>query len=312
MKKNLTKAMVMGMVLTMLGATAVFANEAEAPVLISENEAEEEVMLISETEVQAMFLNQTGTVTMVDEMDADGNVVVTMDNEQGGLRFVISPKTVVLDRATGAYTTADALTEGMAVAVVFDANNPMGMSMPPFMGNVAAVVANADQGTYTVGNFDAELTDMQAMLQLNIGEETQIVNTTGSRQIMTAEDVKGQNALVFYDFTTRSIPAQTTPSFVLVLQQEVPVVEEAETEEETAMPELVEASFVPLRDMAEKMGFTVKWQGKDKPVLLEKDDVSMEVTMNAASYSVNGETAEASMKAELIDGVMYVSDEIFA
>ena len=38
-------------------------------------------------------------------------------------------------------------------------------------------------------------------------------------EVLSAEDVKNQDALVFYDITTRSIPAQTTPSLVLLLTQ---------------------------------------------------------------------------------------------
>ena len=99
---------------------------------------------------------------------------------------------------------------------------------------------------------------------------------------------------MFYDFTTRSIPAQTTPSFVLILgEQEAP------------------ATCVPLRETAEANGFEVKWQGKAKPILLEKDGVSIKVMIGDDAYVVNGEAKDATIKSELKDGVMFVSSEIF-
>ena len=233
-------------------------------------------------------------ITGIAASETEGVSIVTMDNEMGGLRFAVASNTIIVDRATGSYVTVNELTEGMAVSVVYDMNSPMGMSLPPFLGNVAAVVANADAGSVTVGKFDKDLTDMKNMLQLNIGDETSIQNMQGSRIRLSAEDVKGQDALVFYDFTTRSIPAQTTPSFVLILGEQ-------------AAP----AVSVPLRETAEANGFSVKWQGKAKPILLEKDGVSMELMLDDATFKVNGVEDEAAFATELKDGVMFVSSEIF-
>ena len=95
--------------------------------------------------------------------------------------------------------------------------------------------------------------------------------------------------------TTKSIPAQTTPSFVLILgEQKAP------------------ASLVPLRETAEAQGFAVTWQGKEKPILLTKEGISMEVVIGSADYVLDGDMVmQASLQAELKDGVMFVSSEIF-
>ena len=94
------------------------------------------------------------------------------------------------------------------------------------------------------------------MLKLNIDNATtSIQNMQGSRIRLTDADVKGQDALVFYDMMTMSLPAQTNPSFVLILgEQKAPAVS------------------VPLRETAEANGFSVKWQGKTKPVLVTKEE----------------------------------------
>ena len=292
MKKNLTKVMAMGMVMTILAGTTAFAND---PMLISENPNTASIEdVIAEAEA-SMYLTQEGTVAGVEASETEGVSIVTIDNEMGGLRFAVASNTIIIDRQDGFYMTADQLTEGMTVSVVYDMNSPMGMSMPPFLGNVTAVVANADFGSVTVGHFDENLTDMKNMLQLNIdNERTPITNMQGSRIRLTDADVKGQDALVFYDFTTRSIPAQTTPSFVLILGEQ-------------AAP----AVSVPLRETAEANGFSVKWQGKAKPILLEKEGVSMELMLDDATFKVNGVEDEAAFATELKDGVMFVSSEIF-
>ena len=293
MKKNLTKVMAMGMVMTILAGTTAFANDT---MLISANPNADKTIedVIAEAEA-SMYLTQNGTVAGVEVSATEGVSIVTMDNEMGGLRFAVASNTIIVDRATGTYMTADQLTEGMAVSVVYDMNSPMGMSLPPYLGNVTAVVANADAGAFTVGKFDNELTDMKNMLKLNIDNATtSIQNMQGSRIRLTDADVKGQDALVFYDMMTMSLPAQTTPSFVLILgEQTAPAVS------------------VPLRETAEANGFEVKWQGKTKPILLGKDGVSMELMLDDATFKVNGVEDEAAFATELKDGVMFVSSEIF-
>ena len=296
MKKNLTKVMAMGMVMTILAGTTAFANEAVTePLLISENPNTKTIEeVIAEAEA-SMYLTQEGTVASIETSATEGVLVVTIDNEQGGLRFAVASNTIIINREDGFYMTADQLEEGMAVAVVYDMNSPMGMSMPPYLGNVAAVVANADAGSFAVGKFDNELTDMKNMLKLNIdNEKTPIANMQGSRIRLTDADVKGQDALVFYDMMTMSLPAQTNPSFVLILgEQTAPAVS------------------VPLRETAEANGFSVKWQGKAKPILLEKDGVTLELMLDDATFKLNGVEDEAAFATELKDGVMFVSSEIF-
>ena len=292
MKKNLTKGMAMGMVMTILAGTTAFANE---PMLISENPNTKSIEeVIAEAEA-SMYLTQNGTVASIEASATEGVSVVTIENEQGGLRFAVASNTIIVNREDGSYMTADQLEEGMAVAVVYDMNSPMGMSMPPYLGNVAAVVANADAGSFAVGKFDNELTDMKNMLKLNIdNEKTPIANMQGSRIRLTDADVKGQDALVFYDRMTMSLPAQINPSFVLILgEQTAPAVSG------------------PLRETAEANGFSVKWQGKAKPILLEKDGVTLELMLDDATFKLNGVEDEAAFATELKDGVMFVSSEIF-
>lgn len=299
MKKNLTKVMAMGMVLTMLGTATAFAEEATL-ISAAENTSIETIMAEAQA---AAFISQSGKVVSVEASVTEGVSIVEIDNEQGGLRFAVSSNSIIVNREDGSYLTAADLTEGMEVAVVYDANGPMGMSMPPYLGNVTAVVANADAGFFTVGHFDEELTDMKNMLKLNIDENTMIQNLQGARIRLTAEDVKNQDALVFYGATTRSIPAQTTPSFVLLLTTaEVPT---GEAEVETA-------EMVPLRETAEANGYKVKWQGKNKPILLEKEGVSLEITVGSDTYVMDGDMViQASMPSELKNGVTFVSSEIF-
>lgn len=302
MKKNVTKVMAMGMVLTMMAGTTAFAADGTA-VVTSANDAvttaEDGKLEVKE----AGFTTDSGKIVSVEKSVTDGVSIVEIENENGGLRFALNANSLILDRKDGSYKTVADLTEGMEVAVVYDVNSPMGMSLPPYLSTVTAVVANADAGGMMVGHFSADGTDWVNMLHLNISDETRILNLEGTKIRLSAEDVKNQDALVFYDVTTKSLPAQTTPSLVLLLTQ----TEEAQARETQTQ------EMVPLREAAKENGYTVKWQGKQKPILLEKEGISIAITIGSDEYVVKGDMVKkAAMPSELKNGKTYVSSDIFA
>lgn len=302
MKKNLNKVLALTLAFTVVGSTAAYAE-----VMKGETTATP-VPISADADAQAeasAYISKTGKITEVADTE-DGNKVFTMDNENGGLRFVVAPTTTIVDRETGSVITADKLTEGMEVAVIYGANAPMGMSMPPYMGQVTTVVANADKGSISVGHFNDDLLNEKDLLQLNISEKTTILTTLGTKSILSADDVKGKDAVVFYDITTRSIPAQTTPSLVLLLEEREAVTEVAVDTKSIEAPEMV-----ALRDAAEAKGYSVKWQGKTAPVVLEKDGMTAQITLGSTTYVVEGDMAMTSAAAaELTDGVLYVSADV--
>ena len=284
MKKNMTKVMAMGMVLTMLAGTTVFAVDRTATNDMAATGSEMDVK-------EEGFVTDSGKIISVEKSGTDGVSVVEIENKNGGLRFAVDANSLILDRKDGSYKTVADLTEGMEIAVVYSANSPMGMSLPPYLGSVTAVVANADADNMMVGHFGDDLTD----------------ETKGAKIKLSAADVKNRDALVFYDITTRSIPAQTTPSLVLLLPQAEEAGEEMENE-----PKMQVQMMVPLREAAKENGYTVKWQGKQKPIVLEKDGTSIEITLGSAEYVVEGDMVmKAAMPSELKDGKTYVSSEIF-
>ena len=312
MKKNMNKTIAMALALTVVGSTAAYAaagTEKAETNATTNQEVSVEQTENAQAEVETGYITNTGKVTEIENTE-DGNKVVTIENQNGGLRFVVSATTMIVDRVTNEVITADKLTKDMQVSVVYDAMSPMGMSLPPYLGNVTAVVANADKGNVCVGMFNNELVNEKEKLQLNVEKETKVLTTLGTKMILGAEDIKGKNAVVFYDATTRSIPAQTSPSLVLLLEEKEAVVEEAPAEAQVAKVK-TEAKSVVLRDAAMAKGYKVIWKGKAEPVVLEKDGQISEITIGSATYVLEGDMAmKASMPAQLKDGVLYVSSEV--
>ena len=71
-----------------------------------------------------------------------------------------------------------------------------------------------------------------------------------------------------------------------------------------------EVNVIPLREIAEKEGFTVTWTANDKPVVLQKDGVEIEITVGQKDYKKNGEVLQSEIAPELKNSKIYISENI--
>ena len=154
---------------------------------------------------------------------------------------------------------------------------------------------------------------------------------------------------VFYGVSTKSIPAQTTPTKVVVLGKNEIALKQIEAAknatpaptaapETTVAPEVTEApqvsyaglvnvvigdknvsdvyakdntTMVPLREVAEAAGFTVTWDAENRAVILNDGVYSLKIGEN--SY-VKGKMMPLTLSAapEIVNDLTYVPAEFFA
>lgn len=318
MKKNIGKLILTTIIAASALSMSAFAEDVTVvgygdPVSAetAETAAENGIMLINETaetnpvEVAKGYTTKTGKITAITAETTEEGEFLTITTGEGvdGIVFTTSASTVVYDAKDGSVKTAKDLTEGMEITAVMPANSIMTMSIPPMTPSAMGFVINAEGTSVMVGKFNDELVNEENKLALNISEETSIVSITGTKQVLTAEDIKGNDCLVIYGATTRSIPAQTSPIKVVIL----PTVENELTVKETK--ETV-ATTVALRDAAVAAGFEIKWTANDAPVVLEKDGVTISLTLGSTAYTVNGEAKNFTKAVALENGSMVVSSEI--
>lgn len=318
MKKNIGKLILTTIIAASALSMSAFAEDVTVvgygdPVSAktAETAAENGIMLINETaetnpvEVAKGYTTKTGKITAITAETTEEGEFLTITTGEGvdGIVFTTSASTVVYDAKDGSVKTAKDLTEGMEITAVMPANSIMTMSIPPMTPSAMGFVINAEGTSVMVGKFNDELVNEENKLALNISEETSIVSITGTKQVLTAEDIKGNDCLVIYGATTRSIPAQTSPIKVVIL----PTVENELTVKETK--ETV-APTVALRDAAVAAGFEIKWTANDAPVVLEKDGVTISLTLGSTAYTVNGESKNFTKAVALENGSMVVSSEI--
>ncbi len=308
MKKNSMRVLVSAMAGAMILGTTAFAQNETAVTTEATPLAAVEVDASEDQQTQqAAYVTYTGTVLEKEE-GQDGAWRVTIGNEEGPTLVAnLMPGVQVFDAgAPEESKSVEDVEKGMEVTFLLPSLSPMTMSLPPQTSSVEAVVLHSADGSFTVGTFDENLVCAEAMLQLNIGEETAISSVTGNKRIYGAEDLKNSEALVFYTITTRSIPAQTTPSKVVILAEETEATADPEAK---AMPEAV-STYVPMRATAEEAGFTVEWVSNDAPITWNKEGLVLEFLQGSNVIRVNGEAITLDLNTKLEKDTMMVSSDV--
>lgn len=240
------------------------------------------------------------------------------ENLENTINYTIIDKTIVLGFAKGDVKSVKDIKKGDKITVYTDAYSPAPLIMPPqyqadviVVEDAAATLSNIDVDTYIKGENEM-LVNAANTLALNIGDETEIVDREGNK--VDAKDLDKKDLAVIYGASTRSIPAQTTPNKVIVLgenEMALAQIEAAKNEsavtpaptETPAAPEEFDNMYVnsvsvgdkvitniyrkddntlmlPLREIAETLGFTVTWDGDSKAVMLNDGMYSLKIGEN--------------------------------
>lgn len=272
------------MALTIFIASACTALAAEPEVvdahIISAVNDAQVISAVNENTVMPYFFSYTGRVVSVTRQEnAAGNLVLQMESEEDGpAGAVISSETLVLGNAD--------IKAGDTVTIYFESGRPMIMIYPPQYSADIAIV-NPEEGQFSKADvFDSELLSRDGTLKLNIGDETEILSQDGKPFDGELADRK---LLVFYTMTTFSLPPQTTPQRVIVLDGEP---EPIESPDDGIIPRDVSSlelivngnavdalpafttddgvMMVPLRAIAEALGYKVSWDGATQTVTLNQ------------------------------------------
>jgi len=282
---KMTKVVPFAMSALLLGSVAIAptasANGGEAVVTNATQQDEQS------PQVQPIFIKVAGTVESVEERN-NAIYYTTKDGENTNV-FVVNKDTLIFDN-TGKEVK---LQKGDKVTAYTYANKPMLMIYPPQYNPEVIIVESKEMGSVTVDFFNKDLVNTDNSLKLNVGEETVVQSQSGKE--VSAKDLAEQHLLVFYTITTRSIPAQTPPTKVIVL--DATVEEQGEEAEEaspnSAVQEIIKNDFydingttmVPLRLIAEELGFKVESTGTG--ALISKGAVSYTITRGEKAYGYN-------------------------
>ncbi len=224
----------------------------------------------------------SGTVTSVTVGDEYNTIEIT--NDTGGMVFHMNKTVFVVDQRTNTLFSLKAIKKAMEISVVLDKNSPMTLSLPGQTNGAIGIVILSDMGSIDLSIYNDELVNLENTLALNIHSTTQIAHEKGLKMIFGTEDLKGAECLVLYSAATRSIPAQTTPEFVMILNGSEDGVA-TDTRDIEVLDGASIANYLPLRTLAEAKGYEVKWVSHAKPIILSKDDMRIEILIGETSFA---------------------------
>lgn len=225
----------------------------------------------------------TGAIAFAEEgimpINLDEEVVTTLESTSKITRedVVADEKLTIADDAlifdnSGVKLTKEDVKTGASLTIFKDEN-----------GDVLAIIvvdeeksSFADVDLYGKSDSFGDLINAKNDLALNIAEETEIVNAAGEKA--AKEELEGKNLVVFYSMVAMSLPAQTSPTKIVVLEtKEVKAVTIAKdkviTEGDVVM--------LPLREVAEGLDFEVAW-----------DNTLQKVTVGTTAMGVNFSVGE--------------------
>ena len=194
-------------------------------------------------------------------------------------------------------------------------------SLPP-QGKADAVIAGEqnDRPTFTYFNIGkVEPQEDGSVRVLNVNE-SQYVTIFPQVYPDVAELKAGDKMLLWYEFTTMSMPGQATATKAVLLKQGPADINISTTAgviamdgKELADVKLVEKNntlYVPLRQVAEALGYTVTWNGDAQTAVVYDGPRSAVCTIGSYDYGQQRMRVQLQYTPELIDGVIMVPVEM--
>ena len=268
------------------------------------------------------YVRITAGAAKVSENEDGGLFVEAIDSNDEEVDFIIDENTLVVN-ADG---EAAELEDGAQFTAFTAWNKPTVLMLPPRY-NADIIVIDSKLGDILV-DADAYKADgdryVNAANTLSIDvAETEIVYRDGEAY---EGELDGKDLLVFYDVSTRSIPAQTNPIKVIVLgvsamlsvepAEEEKAVKLAVGDEEFDIVDINGVDMAAVRPVAEALGLEVAWDNDLQRVSVGTVQMGVSFLIGVNSYNkskMTPFTLEAAPYLEMTEagGVTYLPVSFF-
>ena len=267
-KKILSIALASAMI---LASTAVFAETGENAIPTS---IDAETVINNQGKiVLAPYIESTYKVSAVSSFEGFKALLECTNGTDELTHLTISENTLLVDNQ-GNKIDLNTIKEGSSVTMFYNITNPTLMVLPVRYTPDVLVLNTENDGFVKADSFSDELVNSQNTLELNIDDSTVIEFANGAKMAASADDIKNSDAVVFYTTTTRSIPAQTTPSKVIILGDAT----------DTSMFDIADEADIDVTEVPTTIGTP------DGVILDEAMGVDAE---NYATLTVNGNKVDA-------------------
>lgn len=282
-----------------------------------------------------VFAQETGVAATTSIMEKPVDNVIYIKGEikeinEGRVRVVgqgvfkevvlnIQNSTYILNAQDGTKISFKDLKEGDAITAYY--GPALTKSLPP-QGNANALIV----GTPEKGSTGMYM--KVGKLQENNDGSIKVLSTNADRLVTIAPTVypaladinDGSELMVWYDVMTMSMPGQATAKKVVLLSEKdtIKVHPLAGTlvvnGKELTLGEndiIKTRVMVPLRVIAESLGYNIVWSDNNSTIGLEKGARTVSLTIGSKYYGKSKTTVQLDCAPELVNGITLVPIEFF-
>lgn len=295
------------------------------------------------TQPSLSLMNLNAIVSEITDEEGYKSILVDDSNDKNSqISLNIDDNTIVMN-VNGEAVGFSELKAGDKISVVH--SPAMTFSLPPQTYAYAVIVNNEqvavpqyiEAGKVTTENDTTTIESKDGNYIIRVDKDTQIVPFK-TKNIVTAQDiVEGTTLFAWYDIMTASMPAQATANKVMILPQidnQDPEQVQVSVDAITVLDKVIingeeldlkdnkikdKDNFVmlPLRPIAEKLGFGINWNEETNSVELVKGTVNAMLADGEDKYTIHHgksliqEVKSVGMFPMNIDGYLYVPSDFF-
>ena len=165
--------------------------------------------------MEKLFLKKEGIVQSVSVQSGLAIIEIIKAQDENNITHLRADSKSLMLTATGEKIGVTAIPVRTKVTAYINSRKPVMMIHPPqFYPDLFIIEQGTTPGNVAVGYFDDNLYCKALNLRLLLAEETKLETVNGDPT--TKEALINKQLFVFYDRMKRSIPAQVSPSKVLV------------------------------------------------------------------------------------------------
>ncbi|MEK5530079.1 hypothetical protein MKX79_11945 [Viridibacillus sp. FSL R5-0468] len=162
------------------------------------------------------FIHFKGILTELHETSSHFALTCQKQDDNSTFILNITKETLIFNSTSYEPLLVSELKRGFFIHAYVHELQPAMMIFPPQFSPTLVLVNEKDlfYGN-KVGTYNAETSLVEADLRLNISQNTKIIDAVG--ESIATEKLDGHDIAVFFKMSTRSIPPQTTPQKIILL-----------------------------------------------------------------------------------------------
>ena len=242
------------------------------------------------------YINFVGTIAEITK--ENGALYIKVEENDQTRTFRIHEDTLLLDNEDKAAVEIDKLQKNQKVNVFFKSDHLINVP-DEFLTEADVLVVKSNKNTFVkLDVFDKNLLSESGDLQLNVSDKTKIVDWEG--HAISKNQIQNKKLLVFYSVTTRSVPPQTSPEKIILLDSANTENDTIHENDDLSKNEILSqikdsdiyrkngVTYIALSNIASKAGFDTSWKEEARLVSLENGYKFFELTIDERVFKYNG------------------------